>query len=73
MRHVEMVERLRVEAQARMREAKRQRKASEERLRELERETRRLRQQMEGMKNSRGWKIAQRINTVALSLRFNQE
>jgi hypothetical protein len=69
VQHVELVERVRVDTQARMREAKRQRKRAEERLRQLEREMQQLRRAMEDMKSSRGWKFAQRINSVTLRLR----
>jgi len=69
VRHVELVERIRWETQVRMRETKRRRKASEERLRDLERETQRLRRQIEDMKSSRGWKVAHGINVATLKLR----
>ena len=69
VRHVELVERLRVDAQARMKEAKRQQKKASEQLRRLRRETRRLRREVEDMKNSRGWKVAHNINAATLKLR----
>ena len=69
VRHMELVERVRMDGQARMREAKTRSKASEQRARRLERENRRLLRQVEDMKNSRGWKIADRINVATLRLR----